>query len=355
MHFRHAITVSLFACLSIGFPLASIADSLPDAGEQEALNEPVTSQESDELVDADKYVYSEETKPASTWWPFLRPAKDTPEKQLAFANAAAKKKHQRKAAKQYRRLVQFWPDSKEAAEAQLRYATLQQQRGKYDKAFYGYQKLVDEFEGKFEYTKILDRQFSIAKTVMKETHATFFFLPGYERPRDAIPYLEKIVENGPRWEYADEAQFLLGEIRETEKDFELAIVDYMNTMLTYPDSEYAERAALGRCRCLIEISHRSPNDIDAAQEAWYALTLFKSTYPDSTHQDEINDHLKQTYTSLARKSYEVALFYDEHTKKPKAALLAYEDFVKRYPSSAWTPQARERIQTLTRVMGQDGE
>ena len=325
MSFQHVIALGLFVGLALGLPQPLYAEQKP---------------------------YTEEKKSdRSTWIPFLGPKQPNATKQLAFAKQLEKEKKYKKAAQQYQQLTRFWPSSEEAAEAQLMYATVQHQRGKYDKAFYAYQKLIDEYESKFEYATILERQFQIAKSVMTEKHGTFIILPGYERPRDAIPYLETIIDNGPRWEHAPEVQYLIGEIREREEDLELAIADYMNTMLSYPNSKYAEQAALGRCRCLMELSERSPNDIDAAQEAWYALTLFKVTYPDSVHKEKVEKYLKKSYTALAKRSYNIALFYDKNTSKPKAALIAYQTFVKGFPSSEWTPHAKQRIQALIQMVG----
>ena len=304
---------------------------------------------------ADSKPYTEEEKPRTSWLPGVKPKKSNPADQFEYAAKLYKNKKLKKAAKQFQKLVLFWPNTDQAAEAQLMYATIQQQRGKYEKAFYAYQKLIDDYESKFEYSKLLERQFEIAKAVMTKKHATFLLLSGYERPSEAIPYLEQIVENGPRWKHAAEAQYLVGGIRELEKEYELAIPDYMNTMLSYPNSRYAEQAAFGRCRCLMKLAEQSPNDIDAAESAWYALTVFKATYPDSEHKELVEAYLKESYYALAKQSYDVAVFYDQNTSKPKAALLSYEDFVERFPSSEWTPRARERIQVLSQLVEQQSE
>lgn len=294
--------------------------------------------------------YVAEEEEHTTWLFWRRPAKSTPDLQFEHAARLERSGRLRKAANQYRRLVLFWPRSEEAPQAQLQYATLQQQRGKLEKAFQGYQTVLERFPNQAAYEEVLERQFQLAHEMMERRYATFGIFRGFTRPKDAIEPLQTIVQNAPRWEHSAEAQFLLGSIHEESGDYDLAIVEYMNTMIRHPDSPYAEMAAFARCRSLMELATRGRYDMDHWQEAWYALNLFRANYPESEHTEQVQQFMQQAHRHKARAAYDIALFYDENMRNPNAALIAYKSFVERFPNSEWTPRAQKRIEALSQIV-----
>jgi outer membrane protein assembly factor BamD (BamD/ComL family) len=48
-------------------------------------------------------------------------------------------------------------------------------------------------------------------------------------------------------------------------------------------------------------------------------------------------------------AYARAQFYDKLSRRPEAALLAYEDFVKNFPSSELAAIAQQRIDQLRKT------
>jgi len=287
-------------------------------------------------------------KHSTGWSIFNRPAKSNPEEQLAYAQQL-RAEGRRGAAKQFRALVAKWPVSKEAWEAQLAYAQLMDERGKYFKAFDEYQWLVDEYAGRFPgYDGILQRQFELAMLVKQRRKADFLFFPGFLAPEDAIPMLESIVANGPRWEKAPEAQFLVGQIYEEGRNYELAIVAYSVVQYRYPDSEYAERASYGFAYCLYQLALENRHSEEALEEAFAAMSLFLSKYPDSERATLAKEYRKTLLRRMAGVAFEQAEFYDRIARKKDAALLAYQNFVQRFPNSEWTGLAEIRIDALSK-------
>ncbi len=284
----------------------------------------------------------------TTWLFWRRPAKNSPEEQLAHATRLERRGDLRRAARQYQRLPLFWPRSAEAPKAQLSYATLQHRRGKLENAFQGYQKLLERFPNHAPYEEVLERQFQIVEEMMERRYATFGIFPGFTRPKDAVEPLRTIVRNAPRWERSAEAQYLLGSIHEESGDYELAVVEYMNTMIRHPHSPFAESAAFARCRSLMQLAERGRYDLEQWQEAWFALNLFRATYPESEHTEAVQAFMQQAHRHMARAAFDVAVFYDENTRNQKAALVAYRSFAERFPNSEWTPRAQRRIEALSR-------
>jgi len=284
---------------------------------------------------------------------FLRPSEDTPHEQLAYADGLYQRNRLKRADRQYRALVRSWPRSPEAVTAQYKHATILAKRDKLVKAFEAYQDLVDNYTGRFQYEDVLERQFEIAEEIMNRRVGKLLILRGFEAPERALDLLEKVVTNGPRWEKAPEAQHLMGEIQEYTKQYELATVSYMETMLRYPRSPFAEKSAFGRARCLSTISNESPTDNEAAEEAWYQLSIFNTTYPESEYRDQASILTRQIYDRLALNAYQVATFYDRQARNHKAALNAYESFVQRFRTSKWTEEAKTRIEALSKAVKDD--
>lgn len=300
--------------------------------------------------------YTEEEDGSARFSLLLRPKRDQPHEQLAYADELRQAGRRNRADKAYRALIKAWPRSPEAATAQFRHAEILREEGRREKAFDALQILFDEYTGRFDYEKALQLQFDIALDVMNIKRGKFLFYDGFKAPDRAIDLLTAVVKNGPRAPSAPEAQYLVGAIYEGERQHDLAIEAYLQTMLRYPRTSYAEDAAFARSRSLRALSDGNPYDRELAEDAWHATSMFITTYPDSAFAEEASAQAAVLHKRLAQRAWEVAVFYENKAHRPKAALLAYQSLVRRFPSSPWTDEAKERIQALQSITaGGDGE
>ncbi len=275
-----------------------------------------------------------------------RPAESTPEAQLQHADTLYQEGKLKNARKAYGKLVKRWPRSPEAVKAQASYASILVSLGKLRKAFDSYQELVENYAGRFPYGEVLSQQLRIAQQVATQRRGKFLFFPGLKSPEKAIKMYAKIVKNGPRWDGAPEAQMMVGRIQEETKEYNEAIGSYMQAMIRYPDSPFAEEAAFGRIRCLAAVSDSNINDMEAAEEGWHAIGVFNAKYPNSRFQQDIEEMRHHLYRRLAHAVYKIGEFYDKSAKKPKAAIQEYEKLIKRFPNSEWTEEAKQSIHRL---------
>jgi len=223
------------------------------------------------------------------------------------------------------------------------------ERGKGRDAFDGYKELLERYPNYMPYDRILTRMFELAVSAMDHRKAKIIF-GGFKAPTRAVPLFETIVELGPEWKHAPEAQYLIGKAYEEEGDYLMAVVSYASTQYRYPNSEYAEKAAFSRAYGLVRMSERNPNDRYNAQEAWAALTYFITQYPLSSQLEDMKILRRTIHENLAEATYREALFYDKDAHKPKAALIAYRRFIQQFPSSRWTPVAEKRIEELKKTI-----
>jgi outer membrane protein assembly factor BamD (BamD/ComL family) len=287
------------------------------------------------------------TEARSHWYNFfIRPAKDNPTAQFAYAEGLRTKGWLRSAGKEFRILTVFWPQAPEAPQAQLAYARSLDARQKWQDAFDEYAYLIEHYPGTFPYTEILQRMFEIAETVMVTRKGKFLFLPGFKSPDRAIPLFEKILEHGPEWDKAPECQFLIGRAHEFGYAYELAITAYLTVIVRYPNSPLAEQAAYHRALCLEHLASSEPNNEATLDEAWTAMHQFAARHPKSEHIVEITKLRDDLQRRRAELAYNRARYYDTIARQPKAALIEYRDFVRVFPHSDWTAAAQKRIEQL---------
>ncbi|OVE74055.1 hypothetical protein BVX94_01890 [bacterium B17] len=275
-----------------------------------------------------------------------RPKKPTPAEQLTYADSLRKNDKLKKAAKQYSNLVRHWHEAPEAPQAQYSYADVLHERGKYFKSFREYQYLMDHFPGRFSYDEVLKKQYKVANHIMTSRRYKFLFFPGFSTPDIAVDFFEKIVKNAPTWENAPKAQFNIGLIQEERKRYETAARAYGIVQSRYRDSEYAATAFFRKAYCLYKASRSKPRDEKRARNALSTLSAYTQRYHSDPNVKEVHAMMAQIKEDLAKMYYDRAYFYDKMKTKPLAAMIMYEDFVKKFPSSELTPMVNERIAEL---------
>lgn len=274
-----------------------------------------------------------------------RPKKDTPEQQLILAETLRNAQRDRAARKAYRALVHQWHDSEQAPTAQYWFAKLLEDAGRYERAFEEYQYLMDHYPGLFPYEKVLQLQFAIANHVYESRRYGFLFLPGFRDPNRALPLFEQVVKNGPRWQHAPQAMFLIGSIHEEQNRHEEAIPAYERLTQRFPRSPFAPDARFRRAYCLYRIARSAPRDEESNRTAIAALNGFLRQHPEHAKAEQaqkkratLTDHLAQLYFARAE-------FYDTRDHA-RAAIITYTDFLQHFPSSSLAEKAQARVTEL---------
>ncbi|MFH0954295.1 MAG: outer membrane protein assembly factor BamD [Verrucomicrobiota bacterium] len=289
------------------------------------------------------------------WHLFLHPAYKTPQLQLNYADSLLQARKTRAAMRQYLALTVYWPESAEAGKAQYQYAKLTDRRGKPFATFDEYQRLFDRYTGLFPYDEVLNRQFELATNVMERKKGRFLLFGGFSAPERAIPLFESILTNAPQGEKAAECQYRIGRAYELSLQYEEAIDAYMTTQSRYLESPFAEKGSYGAAYCFYLLAQESPNNQQILEGAWAAMTLFLNTYPSSQNAAVAMEYRKTLLRERAKLAYDKACYYDKIARRPKAALIAYQDFVRGFPHSDWTALAQIRIDALSKIVETQNE
>jgi len=278
---------------------------------------------------------------------FHRPAEETAAAQLALAQGLEAEGRLRKAANAFQALVHAWHSSPQGAQAQLGLARVMESRRRYTRAFDEYQYLVENYAGRFPYADILERQVRIANHVMSSRRAAVGRFKGIAFPDRALPLYERIVHNAPEWRGAPEAQYQLGTLYQQTKDYLSAVTAFETLKYRYPGTSRIEEADFRRAECLHALARSRPRDETTCRDAISALAAFLVDYPESEDAAGAREMLDRQKQHLAGTYYARAVFYDRHRKRrPRAALIAYEDFIAKFPTSSLADRARARLEFL---------
>lgn len=286
---------------------------------------------------------------------FHRPEKETPSEQLEYAQTLEERGRRKAAGAEYLALVHKWHDSSEAPKAQRAYARTLLARGKYVPAFNELQYLIEHFPGQFAFEEVLTVQYQIANTVRARRRMAILGFKGFADPGDALPLYETIARNATFWKLAADVQLQIGMIQEDDGERELAIVAYEGILQRHALSPVAEQAAFRRAECWYQIARENSRDEQRCRSALSALSGFLRDFPKSEFAPTAQAHLDERRLFLAQQYYERALYYDSIARKPAAAIIAYKDFIKKFPDAPNAETARARVDLLQEQSGKDSK
>lgn len=277
----------------------------------------------------------------SKFW--RHPKKKDAASQLVYARKLKDSGRKKKALKQYNALVRKWHESPEAVQAQYSFARLLEEMEKYKKAFDAYQYMAVFYAGRFNHADMLEKQMSLADKTRVQRHIRFLLMKGITSPGDAIPMYRKIIKNAPEWDHADEALFNIASIQEELGEYNSARDSYDELLQFYFKSELIDSAAFHSAICSYIISNKSPRDKIICRDALSAQANYVENYAQSEgNVVQIKNNMIELKYRLAKMYYDTALFYDK-SKHLEAALIAYNDFMKKFPDGKLTSDAIKRI------------
>lgn len=291
----------------------------------------------------DKPAAIEKKEPSS----YYKPDRKSPAEQLAYADGLLGQNRRAKAGRQYLALVHTWHSSNEAPLALMKFAGMMEDEGDYERAFEEYEYVIRYYGGIVSHQDALDAEFRVANALLGNKKKFLVIFNDESGPDKALPMLKRIIEHGPHWERAAEAQLNIGKIHEQREDYNLAVEAYETVMQNYPDRAEAVEADFRIGNCLFAISEKRVRDERSAQRARTHLQRFIKAHPGSVHGGEVSRRLDALTGKLSRLAYERAVFYDRKTRKPDAAVLAYRDFLNKFPDSSMADSARQRIAELS--------
>lgn len=130
-------------------------------------------------------------------------------------------------------------------------------------------------------------------------------------------------------EWADDAQFYLGEIAFKRKEFILAAFSYNQLRRSYPGSIYAKESLYKTALSFYELSPKFDRDQEYTKKAIQAFQEFQYIYPEDTLSVEATKKIKELRNKLAYRDFFTAGLYRK-LDSPHSALIYYNSVIKDY-------------------------
>ncbi len=154
-------------------------------------------------------------------------------------------------------------------------------------------------------------------------------------------YFDIIRLQYPASEYADDAQFYLGETYFARGEYIMAAYNYQVVVRNYPQSPWVRLSAYKAALCYYRLSPEYYRDQRYTLEAIRAFNEFVAFYPDDSLADSARTYIARLREKLAEKDYETAELYLKMAD-PQAALIYFDQVIRRYPDTRFAALAARR-------------
>jgi outer membrane protein assembly factor BamD (BamD/ComL family) len=275
------------------------------------------------------------------------------------AQAAFDKKDYGLALKAARRVVSVWPLSDYAPQAQYLVGRCYEAKGKEEKAFKEYQKVLEKQPKFSNYEEILQRQFGIANLYLGgKWFKLWGVIPIFSSMDKTADMYDKIVKNGPYSDVAPQAQLQIGAAREKQKSFDLAAKAFETAADRYHDRPtIASEAIYREGLAYNKQAETGEYDQSTASKAIATFTDFMTLYPTDSRVPETQKIIASLRREQARGNFKIAEFYEKY-KRWRGALVYYNEVVSltlTEPNSPYGTAARTRIESISKMLEGTGK
>ena len=273
--------------------------------------------------------------------------------QMKKAEDSEKAGNEKAALNSYKTLTKEFGLSALAPKAQRKVGLLLEKNGDVDKAFQAYSSYLEKYPRGDDFDGVVDSMFKIAKMFMdgQKSKKLLGISVGGSVERAQQMFAE-IVKRAPYSKLAAVAQFNIGQANERQGKYPEAISAYQTVVSKYPGDAIADDAQYQIGYVLMAEHRQGSNDRASAQKAREAFEDFASRYPSSEKIAQARENISTLEGGSTKGSLDIAKFY-EKTKNYKAAVIYYNDVIKRQPDSPESGLAKARVEELKQKYGED--
>jgi outer membrane protein assembly factor BamD len=253
----------------------------------------------------------------------------------------------------YKVLVKQFGLSALAPKAQRKIGVILEKNGEVDKAFDAYSAYLEKYPRGEDFDSVVESMFKIAKMFLdgQKTKKLLGVSFGGSVER-AEQMFTTLLKRAPYSKWAPVAQFNIGQAHERQGKYPEAIAAYQAVVSRYPTDAIADDAQYQMGYVLLREYREGSYDRASAQKAREAFEDFVNRYPDSEKVPQARENMATLEGGSTRGSLDIAKFY-EKTKNYKAAVIYYNDVIKRQPDSPESGLAKARIEELKEKYGED--
>ncbi len=255
------------------------------------------------------------------------------------------------ALREFQKLLEYFPTSEEAPEAQFMLGDCQEKLGLPYEACQSYQQTIDKFPSTNRLKEIVERQKKIADYFydkqsgdisIKEKAKGLFTISNWEK---AANIYQMAIKNYPYYEKADQMQFRIANCYMRLEKYEIARIEFEKFSSQYSNSALIEESEYLKSMCWLNESMKFPNSEQFFENAIKNFEEFINKYPQSEFSEDAKKQLKKLNDRKSERIYEIARFYEKN-KEPNSAKIYYLQIIENFPDSIWAEQAKSHLKNL---------
>lgn len=155
---------------------------------------------------------------------------------------------------------------------------------------------------------------------------------------EAEKYFDLLKLQYPASQYADDAQFYLGEISFAKGDYIMAAFHYSTLRKWYPISEFSKIALFKTALSYYNLSPSFDREQEYTFKAIEYFMEFNKIYPEDSLAIPSNNYLKVLRNKLAYRNYFTATLYHKW-ESPKSALIYIDIVLTEYSDTEYAEDA----------------
>lgn len=267
--------------------------------------------------------------------------------QLEVAEQFFKERDYSNALRAAYRVVQVWPLSDYAPDAEYLVGRCLESKHKDEAAYQAYQGLIQKYPNSPRYEEVVWRQYIIANRFLAgEWTKLWGIVPFFPSMDTAADMFGGIVTNGPYSDIAPHAQLRIGVAREKQKDYPSAVQAYATAADRYHDQPViAADATFREAESYRKQAATAEYDQSTAQQAIETYTDFITLFPNDNRVPQAQKAIVALRSEQVHGAFEIAQFY-EKSRKWDGAAIYYNEVLQLDPNSTYAATARQRIEVL---------
>lgn len=275
----------------------------------------------------------------------------TSAEQREIAMNAYKAGDYEKASREFKKLLEYFPTSIEASEAQFMVGDCYEKLGLPYEACQSYQEVIDKYPSTGKLKEIVERQKNIADYFytyrstdmsIKEKAKGIFAISNWEK---AANIYQMAIKNYPYYEKADEVQYRIADCYMKMGKYDIARTEFEKLSSQYFNSPWLDDAEYQKGICWLNESIKFPNSEQIFEKAIKSFEEFIERYPNSEFVDKAKEELKKLNERKSERIYEIAKFY-EKSGDLNAAKIYYKQVIEQFPDSVWATASKSRLNTI---------
>ncbi|HEV2330296.1 MAG TPA: tetratricopeptide repeat protein [Verrucomicrobiae bacterium] len=245
------------------------------------------------------------------------------------------------------RVVQMWPLSDYAPDAEYLMARALEAKHKDEAAFKAYQAIIEKYPNSPRYEQVIWEQYMIANRFLGgEWTKLWNVVPFFPSMDTAANMFDNIVTNGPYSDVAPHAQLRIGAAREKQGDYVSAVAAYGTAADRYHNQPVIAADAVFRMgESYRKQAATAEYDQGTAEKAIETFTDFTNLFADDKRVPEAQKDVVALKAEQVHGAFQVAQFYEKSHKWDGAAIY-YNEVLQLDPNSPLAETARRRIEVL---------